>query len=134
MRFQRFPFHPSPINRTSRRVKNAERAIQRERDDVPLFPEMMRFKTADERLDYIDRVQIEYWQRMRDADALTWRKFRKRLYGLDREARQRFLDYWNSRKMIPGVACYASDTLTSFLGREDWIMEDIRAIQCGGKI
>ena len=132
MRFKRFNIRPTKIARTVRRVKNAERAIQKEREEVPLFPELVRFKNADERLNHLDEVQIAYWQKIRDCDARMWRKFRRRLYGLPETDCQKFLDYWNAHVMIPGEACYASDTLTNFFNREDWRQEDIAAIQKGG--
>ena len=133
MRFQRINIRPTKIARTVRRVKNAERAIQKERDNIPLFPDLVRFKSADERLNHIDEVQIAYWQNIRDCDARTWRKFRRRLYGLPEADRQKFLDIWNAHVMIPGEAYYASDTLTNFFNREDWRREDIAAIQKGGE-
>ncbi len=132
MRFQRFNIRPAKIPRTVRRVKNAERAIQKERDNIPLFPELVRFKSADERLNHLDEVQIAYWKNIRDHLASTWRKFRRRLYGLPESDRQKFLSYWNSRTMQPGQAYCASDALTNFFNREDWRKEDIAAIQNGG--
>lgn len=132
MRFKRFNIRPTKIARTVRRVKNAERAIQKEREEIPLFPELVRFKSADERLNHLDEVQIAYWQNIRNCDARMWRKFRRRIYGLPEADRQKFLDYWNSHVMIPGEACYASDTLANFFKREDWRQEDIAAIQKGG--
>lgn len=36
MRFQRFNIRPAKIPRTVRRVKNAERAIQKERDNAAI--------------------------------------------------------------------------------------------------
>ncbi len=128
MRFKRFPFHPTPIVRTVRRVKNAERAVQKDKDDIPLFPEMARFQNADERLDHLDKVNISYWQKIRDSDAHMWRKFRRRLYSLSCNERLRFLEYWNTHFMIPGEACYASDTLTQFFNLDEWRNEDIAEI------
>ncbi len=124
MRFMRNIIRPTPIERTARRMKNAEKAVRRERDDIPLFPELMRFTSASERLDQIDAANMAYWRRIRDCDARMWRKFRRRLYGLPERDRSRFLDYWNAHVMIPGEACYASDTLTNFFDREDWLAED----------
>lgn len=129
MRFQRFKVRPSPIERTARRVRNAERSIQRERDDIPLFPELVRFKSVDERLRHLDNMTMAYWQRIRDASAKTWRKFRRRLYSLPEADIDKFLAYWNTRVMIPGEAHYASDTLTHFFQREDWRIADTSEIQ-----
>lgn len=129
MRFQRFDIRPGKIPRTTRRLKNAEKAIERERDSIPLFPELVRFKTVEQRLDHLDDCQIRYWQNIRDQLAQTWRKFRQRLYGLPEAERQRFLDYWNSRTMTPAQAYCASDALTNFFHRDDWRSEDIAKIQ-----
>ena len=131
VRFSRFSFHPSPIIRTERRIKNAWRAVQRELDDIPLFPQLARYSSASERLDQIDSANMVYWQRIRDNDAKTWRKFRRRLASLLPADAERFIEYWNSHTAIPGDACYASDTLTIFFNRKDWIMEDISEIQGG---
>ena len=131
-RFARCPMRPSHIERTSRRIKNAERAVAKERDDIPLFPELVRFRSADERLTHLDDVNMAYWQRQRDLEADTWRKFRARLASLPGHERARFLAYWNSHTMIPATAYYASDTLTNFLGRADWRDADIRGIQMKG--
>jgi len=133
MRFKRFPFHPSPMVRTARKIKNAARAVRRELDSVALFPELARYSSVEERLNQIDATSIRYWQRMRDADAETWRKFRRRFASLRQEDQERFLEYWNAHVMFPGEACYASDTLTIFFKRDDWIAEDIKAIQ-GGEV
>lgn len=133
MRFKRFPFHPCPMVRTARKIKNAERAVQRELDSIPLFPKLARYSTAEQRLDQIDASMMVYWKSMRDHDAKTWKKFRKRLASVPQEEAQRFLKYWNAHVMFPGEACYASDTLTMYFQREDWRKEDIREIQGGAK-
>ena len=131
MRFQHFDIRPGKIPRTTRRLKNAKKAIERERDSIPLFPELVRFKTAEQRLDHLDEVQIAYWQGIRDHEAATWRKVRRRLYTLTDYERARFLVYWNSHG-CPGTASNASECLRAFFRREDWRLEDIAMIQNGG--
>lgn len=112
-------------------MRNAARAIQREIDQIPLFPELVRFKSVEERLDHLDDVQIAYWQGIRDHEAATWRKVRRRLYSLNDYEMARFLAYWNSHG-CPGTACNASELLRAFFRREDWRLEDVAMIQNGG--
>ena len=129
MRFTPMTIRPTPIERTSRRIKAAEKAVKRELEKYPLFPELARFNNAEMRLNQLDDLSKSYWQNIRDEEARTWRKFRRRLRSLDSSEQERFLDYWNSHGMIPGTAHYASDTLTLFFNRNDWRLEDIKEIQ-----
>lgn len=123
MRFMRELLRPTPLERTARRMANMEKAVRRERDDIPLFPEMVRFSSASDRFAHFDRANMEYVQRLRDGDARTWRKFRRRLYSLSPEERRRFLEYWNAG-MAPATAANASDALVAFFRRMDWRIED----------
>ena len=132
MRFIRMILRPTPLERTERRRKAAERAVARELEKFPLFPELAHFQNADERLDHMDNKNKEHFQNIRDDAAHTWRKFRRRLASLPLQEQERFLDYWNSHTMFPGEAWYASDTLTGFFNRDDWRKEDIEEIQ--GKV
>lgn len=129
MRFTRMTFRPTPIERTPRRIKAAEKAVKKELDKYPLFPELARFSNVDMRLEQLDDMSRHYWQNIRNQEAYTWRKFRRRLRTLDLQEQERFLNYWNSRNMIPGTAHYASDTLTQFFNRNDWRLEDIKELQ-----
>ena len=129
MRFTRITFRPTPIERTPRRIKAAEKAVKKELDKYPLFPELARFSNVDMRLEQLDDTSRRYWQNIRNQEAYTWRKFRRRLRTLDLQEQERFLNYWNSHNMIPGTAHYASDTLTQFFNRNDWRLEDIKELQ-----
>jgi hypothetical protein len=55
MRFERFPFHPAPIGRTRRRIKNAERSIQKERDTLLHF-----FKRDDWLKEDIEAITAQF--------------------------------------------------------------------------
>lgn len=115
---------PSHIQRTRARIRNAERAVRREMDSVPLFPELARFTTAEQRLDYLDDVGIDYWKRIRSEEAARWRRLRRRLLQLEPVDRDRFLDYWNNATMLPAEAGYALEALFRMFPRRDWYVED----------
>lgn len=107
------------------------RAARKELDSMPLFPELARFRSAEERFSQIDLANRAYWQRQRDLAARMWWKFRRRLLSLPAPDRGRFLSYWNGHTCLPGTAEYACDTLTTFFDRADWRAADVAEIQGG---
>ena len=129
MRFRR-EIKATPPQWTKRRIANAEKKIAKEREGVALFPELCRFKSAEERLNHQDEITIRYWQKIRNESAKSWHKFRRRFYSLEEDERLRFLAYWNDA-YLPGYAHYANDCLIHMFHREDWIEEDRREIQKG---
>lgn len=92
MRFTRMTFRPTPIERTPRRIKAAEKAVKKELDKYPLFPELARFSNVDMRLEQLDDISRRYWQNIRNQEAYTWRKFRRRLRTLDLQEQERFFE------------------------------------------
>ena len=59
MRFTRFPrgeHQPSPPS--ARRVAAAKRAVQAEKDRYPLFPELVRYATTENRLAELRRLKL----------------------------------------------------------------------------
>jgi len=116
--------------RTKARIRNAERAVRRELDSVPLFPELARFSSAEERLDQQERMELDRLRRIRYEEAAGWWRLRRRLLQLAPVDRDRFLDYWNNSTMVPAEAGYANDVLFHMFPRLDWYIED--GIRVGG--
>lgn len=90
-----------------RRRAAAERFVQREIDSVPLFPEMARFQTAEDRLSHIETVNRKWHQDWRNHRAKEWREARAKLATLSSSERLGLLRYWNSAKvMLPRDPSY----------------------------
>ena len=77
--------------RSARRIANARRAVEADKEACGLFPEMARFQTAEERLDHIDAIEQRRWQRIRDNEARNWKELRRRLRAMTTDKRDRFL-------------------------------------------
>ena len=105
--------------RTSRRIKCAERAIRRDRDNNALTPELVKFQSVDERLDSFDRHQDGLEQTQRALAAKHWRKGRALLRGMDEPLRTKALHHWN-RGIYPSTAVYSVTMMRSIsLGQFD---------------
>jgi hypothetical protein len=57
-------------------------SVQKDKDRYPLFPELLKHQTAEERLASIANEQETWWQLMRDRHAKLWRKARQALREL----------------------------------------------------
>jgi hypothetical protein len=95
---------------TPRRLRAAERALQRERGDRPLLARQIAEEqpTPEERIRAIDAQQEAWWQTIRDHAAQTWRKARRLLFSLPEEERQSLLAQWQSGP-LPGRSEYLAD-------------------------
>lgn len=100
----------TPPPRTARRIANARKAVESDKANCGLFPELARFQTADERLDHIDDMERRHWQAIRDTEAQMWRKVRRLVRGMATDRRQAFLERWNGA-FCPAEACYALDMI-----------------------
>jgi hypothetical protein len=89
MRFARYP-RWEPYEVTPRKLAAARRAVQREKDRYPLFPELLTHQTAEKRLEAIATSRDEWWQDMRDHQAKQWRRAAN-LYAHYRLGRERQL-------------------------------------------
>src|SRR5262249_25401562 len=67
---------------TPRMPAAARRAVRREKDRYPLFPELLKHQTAEERLASIADERERWWQQMRYRHAKLWRKARQALREL----------------------------------------------------
>lgn len=93
MRFTRYP--KGEANQiTPRKIAAARRAVQREKDRYPLFPELLKHQTADDRLASIAVERETWWQEMRDRHAQQWRKARQALRDLPTGPRAAIKRYW----------------------------------------
>ena len=104
MRFTRFP-RWSPLVVTDRKLANARRAIQRSRDECPLFPELTDQRSPEQRMEDNERRARAYWQKLRFTQAATWREARRELATLRPSQRTGLLRYWQICR-TPGSAAY----------------------------
>lgn len=93
MRFTRYP-KSEPYEITPRKLAAARRAVQREKDRYPLFPELLTHQTAEERLEATATSQAEWRQHVRDHQAKQWRRARKSLRELPPGPRTAITRYW----------------------------------------
>jgi hypothetical protein len=108
--------HARPI--TSRRLQAAKRALQRERDQCPLFADDIAEEqpTEEERVRMIDAAQVAHWQRIRDHAARTWRAARRILFSLPADEQDRLLAEWQAAPYPAGASSFA-DFLWQRTGR-----------------
>ena len=129
MRFNRSPWTKNEIRpRSPQRIAAARRAVQRDKDAVPLFPEMVKHHTADERLRAMEVGAVEWHCEMRASRAATWREARRRLYALPPLTHAGVLRYWSSDSWIPRDPSYLADLIHGVTHRHEccWRMLRIR--------
>jgi hypothetical protein len=81
MRFERYP-RWEPYEVTPRKLAAARRAVQKEKQRYPLFPELLKHQTAEERVTAIAIERERWWQQMRDHRVKQWRRARQALGDL----------------------------------------------------
>jgi len=101
MRFKRFEITKESNPWTDRRLAAASRAVDREREAMPLFPELRRFKNVDERVEQMDEREAMFILRLRAGRAKMWREVREKLRDLDAETRGAVLGHWEAG-WLPG--------------------------------
>ena len=104
MRFTRYPRAES-YQITPRKLAAARRAVQREKDRYPLFPELLTHQTAEQRIASIATSREEWWQNVRDHQAKQWRLARKSLHDLPPGPRAAITRYWQVCR-FPGDPVY----------------------------
>jgi hypothetical protein len=95
MRFTSYP-KGEAYQITSRKLAAARRAVQREKDRYPLFPELLKHQTAEDRLASIAVERERWWHEMRDRQANGWRKARQNLNRLPSGPRAAMKRYWET--------------------------------------
>ena len=93
MRFTRNP-KGKPYQITPRKLAAARRAVQKDKDRYPLFPELLKHQTAEERLASIADERETWWHLMRDRHAKLWRKARQAVRELPAGPRAAIKRYW----------------------------------------
>jgi hypothetical protein len=93
MRFTRY-LKDEPYQITSRKLAAARRAVQKEKDRYPLFPELLKHQTAEERLAFIADKRARWWHETRNRHAELWRRARKALRDLPSRPRAAITRYW----------------------------------------
>jgi hypothetical protein len=93
LRFTRYP-KGEPYQVTPRKFAAARRAVQREKDRYPLFPELLKHQTPEERLASIADERGRWWQETRDRHAKLWRKARRAWRELPAGRRAAIRRYW----------------------------------------
>jgi hypothetical protein len=79
---------------TAGRERAAVQAVRREAESVPLFPELRRFVSVEERKRMVEDVAAEFRARLRNSTAMQWRKARAELRALPQGTREGVLRYW----------------------------------------
>lgn len=95
MRFSRFP-RGGDDEASPQRVAAAKRAVQRDREKCGLFPEMMQFQTAEQRVAALIVHRKTWGQEFRDRHAASWRKVRRELRMVPDSPRRAIMRYWQT--------------------------------------
>ena len=105
MRFQRYPRYR--FTRTRRKDLAAERNLQRRREALPLFAEMIREgqPSVDVIMAERERRWLESEKRDRARRARQWREARSYIAALRPEARKKVIEQW-SLGIYPATPVY----------------------------
>jgi hypothetical protein len=104
MRFKRYP-GKEPHQVTPRKRAAAERAVRKEQDRYALFPELVRHRSADERLEAMALQRDKWWRAMRDHQARQWRRARGLLRSLPEAVQAEVKTLWQE-PIYPGDPVY----------------------------
>ena len=86
--------------------------MQAQKDRYPLFPELLKHQTAEERLAAVAIDREQWWQQVRDRRAQLWRRARQALRDLPpgpRAAIQRYWQIWPLPE-IPTICSHDSQS------------------------
>ena len=114
IRFRRVGLRPAAAERSVGRIRAAEKAVAREAADLPLFPELRRWTSADDRMSDMERQSAAFILRIRDGHAVTWRSVRHTLRRIPRTQRIGILLYWRQCS-CPAESYYLADILHGML-------------------
>ena len=68
--------------------------MQAQKDRYPLFPELLKHQTAEDRLAAVAIDREQWWQQVRDRRAQLWRRARQALRDLPPGPRAAIKRYW----------------------------------------
>jgi len=101
---------------TPARLRAAARAIERDRAEVPLFPELVRHQTPTDRIVAMDSIAFATVTRWRATDAALWRTTRRAVRALPEPTRTQVLATW-ATGFCPGSAAYLADIVRTAAAR-----------------
>ena len=106
IRWTRYPVRADMPPPSARRLNNAKKAVEREKEKYGLFPELATFQTGEERLAHIDAETQRHFQKLRKSEAENWIEARKILREMNFAQRLATLLYWNKYTSCPASAVY----------------------------
>ena len=112
MRFDRYP-KCDRGTASPQRMAAARRAVERDRERCGLFPDMMKFKSAEQRVTAVLDDRVTWWRGMRDAQAKTWRRARREVRSMPELSRRGLMLYWQTCPG-PGTPSYLLDMVTQW--------------------
>jgi len=107
MRFRRYVVHADHTERTvtSRRYSAAERSVKNDKENNALTPSLVKFATAEDRIQAMAERSNRIAQSWRDHRAKKWREVRKEIKQFSALTRQGIVKQWNHSK-CPGDPSY----------------------------
>lgn len=90
----------SPREWNNRRLAAAKRALRKEQEKAGLFPELMKFKSVEERINQIDSCVLQRVKQFRDDVAKDFWECRKRFKTLPENIKQDVIIFWN-KSFVP---------------------------------
>ncbi len=93
---------------SQRRIAAAARSIAKDKAEVPLFPELVKHTSPEQRIADKDADWTAHWQKMRDHHARTWR--RSRVILRTHPQAKEILAKWNSG-FCPASPEYLADLI-----------------------
>ena len=95
------------------KIAASKKAILRDRDRCGLFPEMMVFKSVDERLSYFKEQNKLILKKRRDSRARLWREARRKLNALTPIQKRGVIYVWNFLEHMPHDPAYLLTMINS---------------------
>jgi len=77
------------------RLAAAARAVRREQEAMPLFPELRQFDSVDERIEIVNEEEAGFRTRMRAVRADNWKRARSLRRSLPASTREGVRRIWN---------------------------------------
>ena len=108
--------------RSKHKIAMARRAVAKDLESVALFPELAKYKSAEEKMDLQDQMVYGFAESFRAHAAAGWREARKNLKELPPISRAGLLRYWNDPNVwLPRDPAYLLEAIRSVkLGRESY--------------
>ena len=110
MRFWKYQIRKAPREWTPRKLQAAERAVRKDAESVPLFPELRRYESVADRIADVNAGHLAFVLKHRAFRAYSWRRAgraRRALLPLQRKA----VDAKWNRGHIPGDPSYLCDII-----------------------